>query len=91
MTKRSLVVIASLVLVIGIAVFFARNDIKQRFFKGSVPTEVTARTGPAAGHQGHDGGGPQPQPRADEEQAATEAPTVEIPVDKQQLMGVKMC
>ena len=52
--------------------------------------ETAAKTEPASGHQGHGGGGPQPQPEVGNEQTAEEVPTVEIPVDKQQLIGVKV-
>jgi membrane fusion protein, copper/silver efflux system len=90
MTKKNLVIIAGLIVVAGIAVYFTKNDIGRRSFKGSDSTEAVAKTEPSSGHQGHGGGGPQPQPETEEKQAATEAPTVEIPVDKQQLIGVKV-
>jgi len=90
MTKKNWVIIAGLIVVAGIAVYYARNDIGRRLFKGSGAIEATAKTEPASGHQGHGGNGPQPQPKVENEQTGQEAPTVEIPIDKQQLMGVKV-
>lgn len=96
MTKKNLVIIAGLIVTAGIAVYSARNVIGQRLFKTSVPVDTATKTEPASGHQGHSGGGPQPQPAAGtqaavgNEPAAAEAPTVEIPVDKQQMLGVRV-
>ena len=94
MTKKNLTIIAGLVIIAGLAVFLTQTDTGRRLFKGSAQMETAAktetRTEPVSGHQGHGGGGPQPQPEVGNEQTAEEVPTVEIPVDKQQLIGVKV-
>jgi Cu(I)/Ag(I) efflux system membrane fusion protein len=72
----------------GILQKFSRDKLVQ------ASSSQSASGGPG-GHAGHAGGGVPPQqqpeakPQTGQEQPAEEAPTVEIPTDKQQLIGVK--
>jgi Cu(I)/Ag(I) efflux system membrane fusion protein len=92
MKKSYLAVLAVLVLLSGflLYVFGFRGDMK----KGDAVKEVIAQQ--PAGHAGHGGTPATPQDpkgaekeQPQEEQEAEEPPTVEIPSDKQQLIGVK--
>ncbi len=83
MKKRNLIIIIGLILTAGLIFYL----LKPEFLKSPVKSKPQASvqtTAPA--HQGHAGG---IQPQASQEQAAEEPPTVEIPSDKQQLIGVK--
>jgi len=89
MKRRDIVIIA--VALIFIAGFLYAGLSK----KSSAPLQraaADAQQQPPAGHQGHGGGAP-PQAASTptpQEQTADEPQTVEIPSDKQQLIGVKI-
>ncbi len=94
MKKRNLLIIAGLILVSGLLFLsFSKtgSGLLQKFSKNSSPQASQTQQQPPAGHQGHSGGGapPQPQQATAQEQTAEEAPVVEIPAEKQQLIGVK--
>lgn len=95
MKKRNLIIIAvALGLIAGVLAALVSKT-GSRFLNTSAQ-EKLVQTPPAApapgGHQGH-GGAPPAAPSAETEAAApeeeTEAPVVEIPPDKQQMIGVK--
>lgn len=89
MKRNNMIIIAvvAAVLVAGVIFYMSRTGFLQ---KNRLQTAATSE--PAAGHQGHGTAAPQPQagPSAGQQQEAEEAPTIEIPTDKQQMIGVKI-
>jgi Cu(I)/Ag(I) efflux system membrane fusion protein len=92
MSRRTLIIIGSAVIVVGVVIAFA-------VMQGGVPTKasapVTASAPAQTGHQGHGGAPaqqsqPQPQQAAVPEPAQEEPAAVEIPPEKQQLIGVRI-
>lgn len=91
MKKRSWIIIAGVVVFAGFLFFIMKTGLLSNVYK-SRPI-VTNRQQPASGHEGHEssvkdnksGGAVSDNQAATEEEAAT----VEIPEDKQQLIGVK--
>ena len=84
MKKKYAITVALLILAGGILIFLWKAGHGQ---KGEEPSDRKAA--PAAEHSGHEA-----VPRADvqgaqKEAPAEEPPTVEIPVDRQQMIGVK--
>ncbi|GAB4410957.1 MAG: efflux RND transporter periplasmic adaptor subunit [Thermodesulfovibrionales bacterium] len=86
---RLIITITGLIVLTGALLYLSKTGIIEGTLKGRDRGEAIAQQ-PASVHQG-DGGQPQSQPS--EEQAkkeeTEEAPTVEIPLEKQQLIGVK--
>ncbi len=97
MKRNNLIIGAALVLISALLFFSfskAGSGLLQKFSKDKSSPVAQAQTAPG-GHAGHGGGAPPPpqpetKPEAKPEQTAEEAPTVEIPSDKQQLIGVKI-
>lgn len=99
MKKKKLIIIAGGLIVLGVVVFFFRGKILRSISSPDQPPVAQLANQPAAGHQGH--GGAQPaspqameqtaagQPGEAQEASTVEIPTVEIPIDKQQMIGVK--
>ncbi|MEW6107552.1 MAG: efflux RND transporter periplasmic adaptor subunit [Nitrospirota bacterium] len=85
MKKRNIIIIIGLILVAGLAIYFSKTGILAK-----AEISGTPKTGTSV-HEGHeaDGQQTQAQPENAQEQTEEEAPTVEIPVEKQQLIGVK--
>ena len=94
MKKKTLIMIVGGLIVLGVVVFSFRGKIFKSISPKDQPPVAKLASQPAAGHQGH-GGAPPASPQAAEQVAAVpsgetqEAPTVEIPLDKQQMIGVK--
>ncbi len=86
MKKRNALIIffAGLILLAGL-LFFSKAAV---FKKSSGAAESTRSDQNLAVHEGHATGG-EKNPNESREEAEEEAPTVEIPVEKQQLLGVK--
>ncbi len=86
--KKHVIVIAGVIIVAGLLVYFSKPGFLNRAGRSSAETSPQAQV-----HQ--HGGAPAkpseqaPQKQAAEEEAKAEAPTVEIPPEKQQLIGVK--
>jgi Cu(I)/Ag(I) efflux system membrane fusion protein len=84
MKKRNLIIIISLTLIAGLIFYFSKTGIlskskpsvSQKAEQVAVPQEHTPETKPQE----------DPQPQEEQE----ESPTVEIPTEKQQLIGVKI-
>lgn len=91
MKKRNLIigVLAVVVAVGAVITFFLFNkDIRQEI--AGKPEQQQPPAAPApSGHQGHVSGSSPAMPETVPQEQTQEAPTVEIPLDKQQLMGVK--
>lgn len=96
MKKRKLIgiIIAGIISIAGVLFYLSNAGFIRGISKSEVPEPVMAQQPP--GHAGH--GGTPIVPEASKEQAkeqpkeqkeAEEAPTVEIPLEKQQLIGVK--
>lgn len=94
MKRKYIFVIIGLILVSGLLFFFLKTGPDQKNAKEN-PAQTTPQVQPHLGHQGHtteaekttaqpERGQTQPQAQAQEE-----APTIEIPPEKQQLIGVK--
>lgn len=88
MKKRNLIIIIGLILTAGLIFYL----LKTAFLKSPVknkPQASAQTTAPA--HQGHATESKEPQAQVESKQEAQteEAPTVEIPLEKQQLIGVK--
>ena len=81
--KKQYLIGLVIVLLAGIAAVYA---LKRGNVPGKDMTQSAQQTQSAAEHQGHDA--PQEAQKLQEE-AEEEAPTVEIPLDKQQMIGVK--
>ncbi len=84
MKKRNLIVVAVLIFTVGLLLYFSKSVSLKELFKGGRVKNTKSQT--TSEHQGHVVG---IQPQASQEQAAEEPPTVEIPPEKQQLIGVK--
>jgi membrane fusion protein, copper/silver efflux system len=91
MAIGALVVVGILVLA-GIGFYFniggVSDKVDEAYRRNATPAAKTE-----TGHQGHQGGVPAASPSTTEKQTAetqsTEPPTVEIPTDKQQMIGMK--
>lgn len=81
MKKRNLIIIIGLILAAGIIFYFSKEGLLSK----SKTTEPV-KSEPAASHQGHAPESKESQVQASETQ---ETPTVEISLEKQQLIGVK--
>lgn len=90
MKKRYPIIIAALILFSGLLLYVSRTDFGQKYMKGK-PPQASSPTVPDREHKGHTPEGEQPkaQPDVKEEQREGESPTIEIPPEKQQMIGVK--
>jgi len=96
--KKKNLIIAVLVLVLSlIGVFYLLRPFNKSpqkevadFLKGGGQTAGGAPAGPHAGHGGAPLAPPAPAPEEEVIPMEEEVPTVEIPLDKQQLIGVKV-
>lgn len=87
MKKRKLIIAAGLILIAGLLLYFSKAISLNTIFK--TKSAESAKT-QSSEHQGHTGGGIPPQQQTTaQEQTPEEPPTVEIPPEKQQLIGVK--
>ena len=85
MSRKNLLIAAILVLLAGISI-----NISKPVPLSAGAKDKQAPSQPAVGHQGHGGTTPATQPEKTVKSATQEdPPTVEIPLDKQQLIGVK--
>ena len=95
MTKKNIIITAvALSLIAGLLLLgFTRigSGIFRKNAREKMTQAASTQAAPPAGHQGHGGGTPPaPSQEQQEEAAAEEEPqTVEIPTDKQQLIGVR--
>lgn len=94
MRKGVFIVIGAVVLLIGVVIYFSKTGVIGGVQKGEEVKGAVAQQ--PAGHAGHGGTPPAPQPskkqpkeQAQEQKETEEAPTVEIPQEKQRLIGVK--
>jgi len=88
MKKRNLIIIIGLILITGLIFYL----LKPEFLKSPAKSKPQASVQTSApAHQGHttESKEPQAQVEAQEKEQTEEAPTVEIPLEKQQLIGVK--
>jgi len=83
MKKRSLLIITAIVLLAGGLWYVGRGRILKSAGDGGNKAQA------AAEHQGHGTGGQQKVQELPQQEPAQEAPAVEIPTDKQQMIGVK--
>lgn len=87
MKKKNLIIIAGLILLIaGSFLYFSKAISLSAILKSKSSDSAKAQS---LEHQGHTGGGIPQQQTASQEQTPEEPPTVEIPLEKQQLIGVK--
>jgi Cu(I)/Ag(I) efflux system membrane fusion protein len=86
MKNKKVIFISVLILATGLFFYFSKSLSLKDIFEGR---SQAAKAQPPQEHQGHTGGGVQPQQQAPAPQAAEEPPTIEIPSEKQQLIGVK--
>ncbi|WP_333654833.1 hypothetical protein [Dissulfurispira sp.] len=86
MKKRKLIIAAGLILIAGLLLYFSKAISLNTIFKAKSAESSKIQS---SEHQGHTGGGISQQQTAAQEQTPEEPPTVEIPTDKQQLIGVK--
>lgn len=92
MKRKNLVIIAGLILAAGILFYLYQAGLVSKILKSE--TSEPLKTASISEHQGHAGGAIQSQAAAPatvdtQEQTAEEVPTVEIPLEQQQLIGVK--
>ncbi len=88
MKKRNLIIIIGLILTAGLIFYL----LKPEFLKSPVKSKPQASVQTAApAHQGHTAENKEPQAQVETKQKeqTEETPTVEIPLEKQQLIGVK--
>lgn len=92
MKKKYIFVIVGLILVSGLLFFFLKKSPDQKNAKEN-PAQTTPQVQHSLGHQGHpteaEKTTAQPERGQTQPQAQEEAPTIEIPPEKQQLIGVK--
>lgn len=88
MRKRNLIIIiAVLILTAGLLLYFSKSISLKDILKGR--TSKTSKSQTISEHQGHTGGGIPQQQTTPQEVIDEEPPVVEIPPEKQQLIGVK--
>jgi len=88
MKKRNLIIIIGLILTAGLIFYL----LKPEFLKSPAKSKPQASAQTAApAHQGHTAESKEPQAQVETQQKeqTEEAPAVEIPLEKQQLLGVK--
>ncbi len=99
MNKRKLIITAILIILLGGGIYLSNTDfiiLKDDIPKQAMAQQSETRSEPATGHAGHiqpqnlpeSNQSPENQPE-EQEEAEEEAPSVEIPLEKQQLIGVK--
>src|SRR5574340_1170688 len=88
MKKRNLIIIIGLILTTGLIFYLSKPESLKSPVK-SKPQASVQTAAPA--HQGHtaEGKEPQAQVATQQKEQTEETPTVEIPLDRQQLIGVK--
>ncbi len=86
MKKKNLIIFAALILVLGLLFYFSKAISLNTIFKTKSAESAKAQS---SEHQGHTGEGIPQQQTTAQGQTPEEPPTVEIPQDKQQLIGVK--
>jgi Cu(I)/Ag(I) efflux system membrane fusion protein len=86
MKKKNLIIIAGLILILGSFLYFSKTISLNAILK-SKPFDSTKAQ--SSEHQGHTGENISQQQTTAQEQMPEEPPTVEIPPEKQQLIGVK--
>lgn len=85
MKRRNFMIVVGLILVAGLAFYFSKSGNLTKTKPSETPKAATAAPeGPAA-----EGQQTKAQPENAQEQTGEEAPTVEIPAEKQQLIGAK--
>ena len=86
MTRRRLIIIAIAVLLTGVLIYIIRPGIMNALSKDRAGSSQAS-----TGHEGHVPAAPSLQKETDvkEPSANEEAPTIEIPEDKHQLIGLK--
>jgi len=82
--KTAILIIIVLIGITAVLFYLAKAGHLKSISKVEPPLPVTAQ--PASGHSGHES---QSQPPASHEREEEEVPTVEIPLEKQQLIGVR--
>jgi Cu(I)/Ag(I) efflux system membrane fusion protein len=88
MKKRCLILASALLAVSGAVFYFSQSGVGVKSAVEKSPQPAPAAT-PDSGHEGHAKGKEQAGPEPVREEQEGEAPTVEIPPEKQQLIGVK--
>lgn len=89
MSKRNLIIIAAVGFAIGIFLYFSKSVSLKTIFQGNASKPPASQS---SEHQGHATESGQQQTQAQPQEASQEQeepPTIEIPPDKQQLIGVK--
>ncbi|MDP3296107.1 MAG: efflux RND transporter periplasmic adaptor subunit [Thermodesulfovibrionia bacterium] len=88
MKKRNLIIIIGLILIGGLIFYLLKPEFLKSPAKSKPQTSVQTV---APAHQGHTAESKEPQTRVETQQKeqTEETPTVEIPLEKQQLIGVK--
>lgn len=90
MKKRQIVIICIVVVLFGFVFFFSKTDIGRRSFGKKGPEVTVAKTPMVPQNEGNSPGGRETDVQTETaEGQPEEAPTVEIPVEKQQMIGVK--
>lgn len=79
MKKSRVILIAGVLLIAGLSLFVAKSNLLKNVYKN----------GEAPSHQGHTAQTNTPPPETSNDNQTAEAPLVEIPTDKQQLIGVR--
>ncbi|MBI5204462.1 MAG: efflux RND transporter periplasmic adaptor subunit, partial [Nitrospirae bacterium] len=85
MKRKNLFIIIGLILIAGGIFYFLRAGIQK------LKPSATAKSETAPAHQGHTAKNKEPQAQVETQQKkqSAEIPAVEIPLDKQQLIGIK--
>lgn len=88
MKKRNLIIIIGLILIAGLIFYLSKSEFLKSPAKSKSQTPVQSA---APAHQGHTAESKEPQTQVEPQQKeqTEETPTVEIPLEKQQLIGVK--
>ena len=86
MKKRNLIIIIGLVLAAGLIFYLLKTEFLKSPAKSKPQTSVQTV---APAHQGHTAESKEAQVETQQKEQAEETPTVEIPLEKQQLIGVK--
>jgi len=86
--KTSFIIVSVFIVIAGVLFYLAKTGYIKGISKDKSPARVTAQS--PSGHSGHEGSdSSQGQTQESKDQEGEDVPTVEIPMEKQQLIGVR--
>lgn len=90
MNRQKIITLAVAIIAAVALIFLFGTEAGKNLIGRKVPQETTVSKGPEPGTGGHAGHDARPEPEAAQDQTGGETPTIEIPPEKQQMIGVKI-